>query len=160
MDQPHVPVDSLLQQMEEYRLRREVRDARPDPITTFISDVAELFEPFYGVGRVGFDCQAAAQDWVISLYLGSTEVVGGREDGLHQNPAFHFDVHTAMSMFTSLESVRFTSHPALSGESDNFGVTLVGSVDRYPVRLIVHGTPPLESTPAMQRMPDRTLRLT
>jgi hypothetical protein len=158
VDQPDLPIDNLLEQLEEYRVRREVRDSRPDRVTNFISEVAEAFEPSHGVGRVGFDCQPAPAGWAISMYLGSTEVVGGRDDGLKNYTAFQFDVDSAIALFTNVESIRFNSEPADQGIDS--GILIQGHVDDYPVRLAIHAYPPTEVDPAMQRMPDRTLRLT
>ncbi|MFK7821137.1 MAG: hypothetical protein AB8G99_20645 [Planctomycetaceae bacterium] len=158
MDQPDLPIDNLLAQLEEYRVRREVRDARPDRVTDFITEVAQAFEPLHGVGRVGFDCKPAPEGWAISMYLGATEVVGGREDGLKNYAAFHFDVDTAIALFTNVESIRFNSEPADAGIDS--GVLIQGHIDEFPIRLAVHAFPPTEVAPAMRRMPDRTLRLT
>lgn len=157
--EPHPSIDSLLQQVEDYRLRRKVRDARPDRVTRLISELAELFEPFHGVGRVGFDCYASERGWTISMFLGATEVVGGRDDGLRQHPAFHFDLESARGLFSKVHSLRLTTCPAVNGETES-GLTLHGCVDEFQVCLLVHAVAPEGMSPGLQRMPDRSLRLT
>lgn len=154
-----MPIENLLEQVEEYRLRREVRDSRPDRVTDLITEVAEIFEPYHGVARVGFDCKAVTDGWAVSMYLGATEVVGGRDDGLKNHAPFHFDIDAAVALFTNVESVRFTSQPASHAAVDS-GITIIGHVDDYPIRLAIHAHPPTEVEAGMQRMPDRSLRLT
>ncbi len=156
MDHPHI--DNLLQQLEEFRERREVRDARPDRLTQFISDVAEAFEPTHGVARVGFQCEPKSGIWAVRMYLGTTEVVGGRDDGLVQDIGFQFDIDAAIAQFTNVESISFCSQP--SEEKIDSGVLIRGEVDEFPVQLSIHSVPPDEAGPGFQRMPDRSLRLT
>ena len=121
----HPPIEDLLEQLEEYRVRREVRDGRPDRITDFITEIAEAFEPLHGVGRVGFDCRVEPSGWLISMYLGSTEVVGGRDDGLKNHAAFNFDVDAAVALFSIVDCVQFTSQPSANGVDS--GVTIMWS---------------------------------
>ncbi len=153
-----MPIDSLLQQVEQYRLQRELRDGRPDRLVRFISDVAELFEPMHGVGRVGFDCRAVDGGWAISMFLGATEVLGGRDDGLSQHAPYHFDIEAAVALFTHVATLRFTAQP-MTAEVVECGLTISGHVDDYPVRLAIHAIPPEHVQPGLQRLPDRTLRL-
>ena len=159
MDHPHVTIEALLQQVEDYRLRREVRDGRPDEITRFITEAAEFFEPMHGVGRVGYTCEPTPDGWAISLYLGATEVVGGRDDGMRNNPAFFFDVDAAVAMFSSVDSIRFASQPGRAEPSDA-GVIIRGNVNQFSIRLAIHSIPPTDTGAAMRRMPDRSLHLT
>lgn len=158
MNETDMPIENLLEQVEEYRLRREVRDGRPDRITDFITEIAEIFEPLHGVGRVGFDCQAAYGGWNISMYLGATEVVGGRDDGLHNHAPFHFDIDAAIAVFENVESVQFSSEHA--NRTADSGITISGHVDDLPVCLAIHASPPATVGAGLQRMPDRSLRLT
>ncbi len=159
MDHPHVSIEALLQQVEDYRLRREVRDGRPDEITRFITEAADFFEPMHGVGRVGFTCEPSSDGWAISLYLGATEVVGGRDDGMRNNPAFHFDVDSAVALFSSVDSIRFASQPGRN-EPNEAGLVICGTVNQFLIRLAIHSIPPTDTAAAMRRLPDRSLHLT
>ena len=159
VDQPHESIEALLQQVEDYRLRREVRDGRPDEITQLITEAAELFEPMHGVARVGFNCEATPDGWAISLYLGATEVVGGRDDGKRSNTGFFFDLDAAIALFSTVDSIRFASQPGRD-DSDDAGVIICGMVDQLPIRMAIHSVPPVEANAAMRRLPDRSLHLT
>ena len=59
LPQPHLTINHLLKHMDTYAAKRNNRDVRPAWVTQFINQVAELFEPLAGIGRVGFDCQLA-----------------------------------------------------------------------------------------------------
>src|SRR5262249_41648670 len=52
------------------------RVAAPVWLPEFVDQVAELFEPFVDVGRVGYECAPNTERWELSMFLGSTEVVG------------------------------------------------------------------------------------
>ena len=70
-------IEELLEQMEQYRLRREQRDCRPEWLKGFIQQASSLFEPLTHVGRVGYACQFDERGWTVCMYLGTTEIVGG-----------------------------------------------------------------------------------
>ncbi|MEZ6060369.1 MAG: hypothetical protein R3C19_08415 [Planctomycetaceae bacterium] len=85
-------IEELLQQMEEYRLRREQRDHRPDWLKDFIRQAAELFEPLTNVGRVGYECHGDEHGWTVCMYLGTTEIIGGPRDGQVDHACFQVDL--------------------------------------------------------------------
>ena len=97
-----MPVKHLLKQAETYRSQRAARDTRPQWVTEFINEAAELFTPVTGVGRVGFDCHLAEDCWVVAMYLGSTEVVGGKDDGHSRHTDFEFDLLELAGRFTEI----------------------------------------------------------
>lgn len=108
-------IDELLQQMEDYRNRREERDHRPEWLRQFVIDAADLFEPLSSVGRVGYDCQADERGWTICMYLGTTEIIGGPKDGQIEHAGFMIDMKQLMQMFTAVHRFEWYS---LSNESD------------------------------------------
>ena len=105
-------IEDLLRQVDDYRQRRQLRDNRPERLTRFITETAGLFEPTQGVGRVGFECRPEGSGWLVAMYLGATEIVGGRHDGQTQRPGFRIDVATASQGFSTVDSVDFVVHPA------------------------------------------------
>ena len=123
-------IEELLQQMEDYRSRREERDHRPAWLKRFISTAAGLFEPLTDIGRVGFDCQADERGWLVSMYLGTTEIIGGPRDGQIDHAAFRIDILRIHNLFASVERLEWYS--AANEQDDRFSQS-IRSV------LVVHG---------------------
>ncbi len=113
----HLPIRHLIRQVEIRSLRPQ-RDTRPQWMAGFVDSIAELFEPFTDMGRVGFECRASTEDrWEITMYLGRNEVVGGRLDGRRVPVDFQFDLHRACEIFESVTSVRWN----VFGSDESFG---------------------------------------
>jgi len=149
-------VKHLLQQLENYRSQRNNRDVRPAWVTRFVNDAAQLFEPLDEVGRVGFDCQLTDDGWEVALYLGSLEIVGGREDGQYRYGCFHFDLHALLGLFRHVDDLQFATFPA---DDEGEGtvrtvVTLDGIIEQDRLRVRVHSTPPAEVGPGLRRYAD------
>ncbi len=102
-------IEKLLQQMEEYRSRRERRDNRPEWLVTFIRTAAELFEPLTNVGRVGFDCQGHERGWTVCMYLGTTEIIGGPKDGQIEHASFSIDLTRLTELFNKIDRLEWYS---------------------------------------------------
>lgn len=156
MSHSHLPVQHLLKQVETYRARRESRDIRPEWLVDTINDVADLFDPASEVARVGYDCQVDEGRWNVGLYLGRTEFVGGRDDGLSRHAAFSFDVAQLLERFASVESCRWDSGTDEDGQADlmySF-LEVIGFVDINPVCLRIHAIPPSDAGPGFRRFPN------
>jgi hypothetical protein len=113
----HLPIRHLIRQVE-IRNQRPSRDNRPQWMAGFVDSLAEMFEPFTDMGRVGFECRATTEErWEITMYLGRNEVIGGRLDGRRVPVDFQFDVRRACDLFESVTSVRWN----VFGADDTFG---------------------------------------
>lgn len=157
MSHSHIPVKHLLKQVEIYRSRRDKRDARPQWVTAFIDKVADLFEPIVDEGRVGFDCQPVKGRWLVGMYLGSTEIVGGRDDGQSRHTDFQFDLLRLTELFSHIDLLQWSAFPDRP-DSDNLPassfVTVEGRIDGHAVRLQLYSLPPTEAGPALRQYPD------
>ncbi len=102
-------IEELLEQMEQYRLRREHRDYRPDWLKQFVHQAAGLFEPLGELGRVGFDCQVDEHGWIVCLYLGATETVGGPLDGHIDHASFRLDLNELQRLFGTVHRMEWYS---------------------------------------------------
>lgn len=157
MTHSHLPVQHLIKQVETFRARRESRDIRPDWLVDLIEDVADMFDPSSDA-RVGFDCQMDEGRWVVGLFLGGTEIVGGRNDGLSKHTAFRFDIAALLNHFSMIEACGWES-----GE-DGDGYTLMsgsrleveGLVEANRVCLRIFAISPEDVGPGFRRMPDGT----
>jgi hypothetical protein len=152
-----MPVKHLLKQLEHYRSKRNNRDVRPAWVTQFVNEAAELFEPLDEVGRVGFECQIADDCWEVALYLGSLELVGGREDGENRYSSFHFDVHGLIKQFDEIDQMQFAAYPEGSGDGECAScglVTIEGRLDENRLRVRVFSIPPADMGPGLRRHAD------
>lgn len=140
-------IEELLQQMEEYRSRRKKADHRPKWLRVFIHQMAELFEPLAYSGRVGFDCQAGDNGWIVTMYLGTTEIIGGPRDGQIDHVSFRVDLSRLVRQFSSVERLEWYS---VSNEGDDrFShstrslLSVVGELEnQQTVHLELLATPP------------------
>lgn len=108
-------IEELLQQMEDYKARRDERDHRPDSLKDFVHQAADVFEPLSSVGRVGYDCQADERGWTVCMYLGTTEILGGPKDGQIEHAGFVIDLKQVMQLFQEVHRFEWYS---LSNEND------------------------------------------
>lgn len=152
-----MPIQHLLKQIETHSAKRGNRDVRPPWLTEFVNDVAELFEPLSGVGRVGFECRMTEGQWVAGLYLGSTEIVGGRDDGRHVYTDFEINLDQVAKRFTSIDEFYWSVFPSLQDpeqEQPRSYVTICGLVGEHPLRLQLFSGPPSRTGPGLRRLPD------
>jgi hypothetical protein len=138
---------------------RARRAPRPAWLAEFVDQVAELFEPFTDMGRVGFECAAGEERWEVGMYLGGTELVGGREDGRLRHIAFQFDLLRLASLFDSVESFAWNVYPdGVDEQGTSIAaisyVAMVGTRGGTPLRLRVFGTAPQEVGPGLRQYSD------
>lgn len=153
----HLPVQHLIRQVETRRSQKKRNDARPEWVMRFIDRMADLFEPLEDVGRVGFVCRPDDGVWTVTMYLGRTEIVGGRDDGTAQPTSFHLDVQGTLACFSDVQSVRWTACLDDAAADDEEGCSLLrveGHVDGAPLRLMVTSVPPEVAGPGLRKYPD------
>jgi hypothetical protein len=148
----HLLVKHLLKQLEHHKRDRHRRRRRPDWLVAFVHQVSALFEPLKGAGRVGSQCEYTDQGWEARLYLGSTEVVGGKNDGHFQLVSFEFDFLRLQETLTRLVDFHWTV-AAADGVNSSF-VSLRGYVDEHPVCLKIYSRPPADAGPAFRQNAD------
>lgn len=157
MTHSHLPVAHLLKQVENFEPRRGDRDVRPVAISGLIDHAADLFEPLAGeIGRVGFDCHFAEDRWIVGLYLGGTELVGGPDDGVLRHTDFRFDLLVLRDLFDDVEQMQFVAIPAEGDEDTRASVRIEGRVEDEAVRVQVYAVPPADAGPAFRARPDGT----
>ncbi|MCA9062565.1 MAG: hypothetical protein KDA96_05885 [Planctomycetaceae bacterium] len=159
-------IEELLEQMEQYRLRREQRDYRPQWLKQFIHQAAELFEPLAHDGRVGCDSRLDDRGWLVRMYLGATETVGGALDGDVQHAAFRLDLTLLGSLFESVQRFEWysltTDRPAVPVQTipprSRSLITIAGTVTgNHEMKLELLATPPEEAGPGLHVRPDGTI---
>jgi hypothetical protein len=152
----HLLVQHLLKQLEHHKRDRRERDRRPQWLSAFVHQTAALFEPLTGVARVGCQCELTPDGWEARLFLGSTEIVGGRDDGRSRLISYEFDFGRLSQGFTRLDEFRWNVCTCDDGSTGSF-VTLRGLVDDHMVCLKIYSRPPRDSRPAFRQFADGTL---
>lgn len=155
------PINHLLKQVELHRARKQQRDNRPAWLTLFIDDVVDLFEPMSAdVARVGFDARLEDEVWRVSLFLGTTEMVGGRNDGLNKFTNFEFNICGLLDQFKQLSEFSWTAIPEPDSDIvanawlNAFGITTCDE----PLRLEVFSVPPQYAGPGFHLFPNGVRR--
>lgn len=159
MAHSHLPVQHLMKQIENFPARGRDRGVRPEWVSRLVETVADLFDPLEDVGRVGFDCHLSDDCWIVEMYLGSTELVGGPCDGQRRFSDFRFDLLALVGVFDEIERFRWTALCAADGEEENVAagpssITVEGKFDGNPVRLQLYSVPPPDAGPGLRRYPD------
>lgn len=155
-------IEELLKQMEQYRLRREQRDCRPDWLKQFVQQAASLFEPLTHVGRVGYDCQLDERGWTVCMYLGTTEIVGGAKDGRIDHASFRIDLSTLERLFSHISRFEWysvtDSQTAERTEKLRSLICIHGTaINDHAVRLELLATPPDLVGPGLHCRPDGSM---
>jgi hypothetical protein len=152
-------IEDLLEEMEQYRSRRELRDYRPEWLKQFISGAANLLEPLTHVGRVGYECRIDDRGWTVCMYLGATEIVGGALDGQVDHASFQVDLQQLQALFQTVS--RFEWFSLADPESQRPGhlvrslISIHGFVgEHHPVKLEILSVPPDVVRPGLHRRPD------
>lgn len=152
-------IEELLVQMEQYRLRREQRDYRPEWLKSFIGHAASVFEPLTHVGRVGYDCQLDERCWTVSMYLGTTEIVGGPKDGRIDPASFRIDLAQLSSLFKTVSRFEWYSIAESITKEDCSTVRSLISIhgstpEAEEIRLELFAVPPQHVRPGLHCRPD------
>lgn len=161
MSHSHLALQHLIHKIDTEP--RQKRSTAPDWLPEFVDKVADLFEPFIDVGRVGYECTPSTERWEISMYLGATEAVGGRVDGEVRSVAFQFDLARLYTVLEQIDEFRWSAFPVgtvghdepTHGGEHSF-ISLVGQYGDNLLRLRVFCTPPSEVSPGLRQYADGT----
>jgi hypothetical protein len=147
--------EELLHQLEEYESRRARKDRRPKWLKHFIEQIAELFEPLRDVARAGYDCRMDEHGWLIRMYLGTTEIIGGPKDGQIEHASFRMDVQQLIQLFEHVDRLEWYS--VANAEPEDFDghvrslLSVVGTLgDGQKIQLEMLASPPRYAPPGMR----------
>lgn len=151
----HLAVRHLIRELE-LRGRKRPSVTPPAWLVVFLEETADLFEPFAGTARVGYECRQTEEGWEAALFLGANEVVGGAQDGRVRPINFRFDLRSLSERFERVDSLSWNAFPEPYGEEeeDLSFLSAVGTVKGELVRLQVHACAPEEASPAMRVFTD------
>lgn len=159
MAHSHIVIRHLVQGLEA-RGRDSIEIRIPEVIESFVHHVADLFEPFSGAARVGYECNFADGSFEISMFVGAREIVGGALDGRQESQNFRFNLQGLFDRFDSIQSFLWNAipHSPLNDGGLSF-VVVEGLVQGHIVRLQLHPTAPEEIGPAMREYVNGTVEL-
>ncbi len=156
MAHSHLVMQHLLKQLELKSAQTNPREHRPEWLSNLILRWSSQFEPFGDDGRIGFICEPGEAGWMVRMYLGTTEIVGGRDDGEWRQPGFELNVAPFLNEFTRLDEFRWcVSAPTAEG-SHSF-VMLQGAVGEHVVQVKVYSRTPRDAGPAFRQHLDGTV---
>lgn len=161
MAQSHLPVRHLIRQLEQEG--HEPGLTVPPWLAGFIDAASQLFEPFRGVARAGYECYHVGNEWEVSLYLGSSETIGGALDGQLSPVNFRFDLKGLLNLFDSVSSYVWNALPDTGELFDEEPmvsfIAIEGLKSGQTVRLQLHATAPGESGPGLRQYGDGRVEL-
>ncbi len=135
--------EELLQQLDALASRRRNKDRRPEWLRHLVQQVADLFEPLCDVARVGYDCRLDEQGWLVRMYLGTSEIIGGPRDGQIEHASFRLDITRLIPLFDAIDRLEWYSISNADPDSGDPGtrclLTLTGRTpteDRVQLELL------------------------
>lgn len=135
----------------------------PDWLLRLVDRLAERFEPFRGVARVGFVCSHGDAGWELALFLGENEIVGGPEDGHVMPVNFRFDLQGLSEEFDEVSGIHWnafpSSHVCFEESTDLSFLAIEGTVDGQPLRMQIHAGPPDSVGPALKQYSDGRMEI-
>lgn len=159
MAHSHIVIRHLVQGLEA-RGRDSIEIRIPEVIESFVHNVADLFEPFSGTARVGYECSFADGSFEISMFVGAREIVGGALDGRQEAQNFRFNLQGLFDRFDSIQSFLWNAIPQSPLNDGGLSFVVVeGLVHGHIVRLQLHPTAPEEIGPAMREYTNGTVEL-
>jgi hypothetical protein len=156
----HLAVRHLVRELE-IKGRPARRLAVPEWLKTLLCDASEDFNPSTDSSRAGYECRLTEQGWEASLFLGTSEIIGGARDGQLQPTGFQLDLLSLMKRFDRIDVLDWNAMPARGDSAaDGSFVTLEGVACGEPLRLHVLATPIDGTAPGLRRHQDGRVELT
>ena len=170
----HLAVRHLIRQVANSARQRESKPSAPEWLREFISDLADCFDPSTGIARVGYRCcqhnyrnaDGMAENrpalWTAAVFLGTSEQVGGADDGETAVSGFRFDISALLQRFQQVDvccwntATRATSSSIFDDDAeavDPSFLTIEGAIDLAGdrrLRLQILSAPPTGLNPGLR----------
>ena len=155
--QPQHSVSHFIEQIESGETLRSRKPQMPHWLQTFVWQATEHFDPIGGTARAGYIATHADHRWIVRLFLGETEVVGGPRDGAVVPAAFTFDLESLRDSFEAITRLEWHGLPAGSlpeQSRDDATIAIDGIVSGHFVRLLVDLRSPADMGPGLKQHAD------
>jgi hypothetical protein len=156
---PQHSVNHFIEQIQSGDPPRFRKPEMPHWLQTFVWQATEHFDPIGGTARAGYIATQDDNRWTVRLFLGETEVIGGRRDGAVVPSAFTFDLEALRDSFEAITRLEWHGLPAGSlpeQTRDDATIAIDGIVSGHIVRLLVDLRAPAEVGPGLKRQADGT----
>jgi hypothetical protein len=147
----------FMKQLQTKRAMKNQQKIQPEWVSKFVDQIAELFVPLENDGRVGYECKMNERGWKIRMFLGRTEMIGGRDDGSSLHSNFEFNISELTSIFENLNVLKWETYPDSSDPNhyqDHSIVIAEGMSSGHFVQLELHSVPPNEIGPGFKQFPN------
>jgi hypothetical protein len=156
---PHHSVNHFIDQLDSGDVPRPGKVQMPDWLQAFVWQATEHFDPIGGTARAGYVAALEGGRWVVRLFLGETEIVGGPRDGAVMPTAFTFDLESIRRSFESISRLEWQGLPSGSVPQqlrDDATIAIDGTVAGHDIRLLISLRAPADMGPALRQQPDGT----
>lgn len=157
MAHSHLSFQHFLKQLQKKRTSNTQNNIQPEWVSGFVDRVADLFVPIHQDGRVGFECMLTERGWKIIMFLGLTEMIGGRNDGSAQPADFEFHLSDLTRIFDTVELLKWETYPSTSDTNPRQNHSLIiseGTFENNFVQLELHSVPPSDIGPGFREFPN------
>ncbi len=119
----------------------------PDWLQQFADAAALLMNPVDLMAPVGCHFCRVEGTWEISLFASSTQIVGGKKDGVLRASRFHVDVQALMHLFSEVHEVSWQAQPLAADDEMGPHIAISGIRDDQDVSLRILARPPRRFDP-------------
>ena len=129
----------------------------PNWLQAFVWNAAEHFDPLGSLARAGYVASEEQGRWVVRLFLGETEVIGGPNDGAIIPTAFALDLEAVRREFERIDRIEWHGLPAGSSSKqtrDEATLAVDGAVHGRDLRLLISLRAPADMGPGLKQMTD------
>ncbi len=130
---------------------------QPEWLGALLDRLCDCIEPIRGEARVGYDLHFADPLWQLDLFLGRTELVGGRLDGRADYVSFTANIPAILTQFSKVDRCEWLALPnALDASVTEAasGLFIEGTWGSDPVRVVLRSVPPSNAAPGLRQYPD------
>jgi len=107
----------------------------PEWLQEFCDAVALQMDPVDLLAPVGCHFCRVEGVWEIALFASSTQIVGGKKDGVLRHSPFNVDVRAVMELFSNVRSVCWQALPQASDDELGPHLSIEGSLADHQVSL-------------------------
>jgi len=124
--------------------------ATPDWLTELADRVVDQLHALDTLGPIGCHFCLHEDVWEVTLFAGTTEIVGGRRDGARQGTRFSLDLKSVVELFDEVDALGWQSHSFGESHGDDLGphVSVEGRYQGQSVWLRILASAPAQFAPA------------
>ena len=107
----------------------------PEWLQQFADAVALQMNPVDLLAPVGCHFCLVDETWEITLFVSSTQIVGGKKDGVFRHSRFNVDLQSVTDLFSDVRKMSWQALPMAADDELGPHLSMEGSCGRNPVWL-------------------------